>query len=478
MFEQNFKKFEVELNMIPRSILVVDDEEFIRQNLLRIFKEEHYKVHLVNDGTTALQTVGKENIDICLLDLNLPDMNGLDVLRRVKKEQPDLLVIIITGYASVESAVKAIKLGAYDYIKKPFKADAIKLIVRLAFETISLQKKVQQLKLRQKDVSGLDAILGSSKHLNQVKQQVEEYAKYDYETVLITGESGTGKEMIAQALHSISPRSENEFVEINCASIPETLLESELFGFEKGAFTDAKTSKMGLFERADGGSLFLDEIGEMSLSLQAKLLRVLEKKTFRRLGSTKDKKVDVRIIAATNKNLSSAINRKEFREDLYYRLNVLRINLAPLREREDDIVILANDFLMQFNRKFNKSIESFSPDAMRILKQYPWPGNIRELKNIVERICILQKSSVVGISNLPGELTHNTMKSIKDIVVDPRDNQFHSLPEAIENMESNIIQQVFTITGGNISKAATLLKIPRETLRYKIAKYNIGNGEY
>ncbi len=464
--------------MIKKSILVVDDEEFIRQNLFRIFEEEKYKVYLVNDGKSALQIVNNEQIDVVLLDLNLPDMNGLEVLLKIKKDHPELLVIIITGYASVESAVEAIKLGAYDYIKKPFKADAIKLIARLAFETINLQKKVQQLKSQHTGVGGLEAILGSSQHVNQVKQQVAEFAKYDFETVLITGESGTGKELVAQALHSVSPRAENEFVEINCASIPEALLESELFGFERGAFTDAKTTKMGLFERADGGSLFLDEIGEMSLPLQAKLLRVLEKKTFRRLGSTKDKNVDVRIIAATNKNLNVAITRKEFREDLYYRLNVLRLNLVPLRDRGDDIVVLANEFLRRFNRKFNKSIQAFSTEAIKVLRQYSWPGNVRELKNIVERICILQKSPVVEIHHLPGELINNSMKSIQDMAEEPRYNTTDSLPVIIENMESKIIEKAYTISGGNISKAAGMLKIPRETLRYKISKYKIGNGEF
>ena len=386
-----------------RTILIVDDEEFIRLNLKQILKEEKYHVLLQETGKSAINTIREEEVDLVLLDLNLPDLSGLEVLEQMKRFRPDLLIIIITGFASVESAVEAIKHGAYDYIKKPFKADAIKLIIRLAFETLKLKNTVKKLKEQQLLKKGIENIVGTSPAIVQIKNQITEYAKHDSETVLITGESGTGKELVASALHNLSERSGKDFVEINCASIPDTLLESELFGYAKGAFTDAKQNKSGLLEKAEGGTLFLDEIAEMSMSLQAKLLRVIEDKKFRRLGSINDIEVNIRIIAATNKNLKEAISRKEFREDLYYRLNVLRIEIPPLRDRTNDIIILSDYFLSYFNKKFNKYISAFSPDAQNILLEYKWPGNVRELKNIIERICILQKEKEILPQHLPSE---------------------------------------------------------------------------
>ncbi|MGD9898262.1 MAG: sigma-54-dependent transcriptional regulator [Calditrichaceae bacterium] len=460
-----------------KTVLVVDDEEFIRLNLKRIFTEEKYRVLTVSTGKKAMETVKKEDIDLALLDLNLPDMHGIKILEQMKKIQPDLLVIVVTGFASVESAVEAIKLGAYDYIKKPFKADAIKLITRLALETQSLKRTVKRLREEQQEKKGIDLILGSSSVMAHVKHQISEYARHGTETVLITGESGSGKELVASALHTLSPRAEKEFIEVNCASIPETLLESELFGYEKGAFTDAKNRKIGLFERADEGTLFLDEIGEMSLSLQAKLLRVLENKKFRRLGSVDDIEVSLRIIAATNKNLKEAIINKEFREDLYYRLNVLRIEVPPLRERPEDISVLAEFFLDHFNRKFNKKIMGFSIDTKRILLQYGWPGNVRELKNIMERICILQKESVIEMRHLPGELINAQLESGSGNLLRKSDFGGRSFDEIMKETEIRLLEKAYTLSDKNTSKAARLLKIPRETLRYKISKFNIGNGD-
>ena len=392
-----------------KNILIVDDEEFIRLNLKRIYSEEPYRVFLESRGASALKTAEEEEIDLALLDLNLPDMSGIDVLKQIKKVKPGLLVIMITGYASVESAVEALKLGAYDYIKKPFKADAIRLITRLALEAQSLKETVKNLRELQPGM-GAEAILGESEVISNVRNQIKEFSKYDSETVLITGESGSGKELVARSLHYFSSRKDKEFIEINCASIPETLLESELFGYEKGAFTDAKTNKTGLLEKADEGTLFLDEIGEMSLALQAELLRVLENKKLRRLGATEGKVVNVRIIAATNKNLKEAIAAKEFRQDLYYRLNVLPIDIPPLRERGDDVLIFTDYFLQHFNTKFNKNIQGFSEESKMILKQYNWPGNVRELKNMIERICILQKEPMIRPGHLPGELIAGTAK--------------------------------------------------------------------
>ncbi len=452
-----------------KNILIVDDEEFIRLNLKRIYSDEPYRVFLESNGASALKTAEEEEIDLALLDLNLPDMNGLEILKELKKSNPGILVIMITGYASVESAVEALKLGAYDYIKKPFKADAIRLITKLALETQSLKEQVKTLRELQ-PASGVEAIIGESEAISRVKHQIQEFAKYDSETVLITGESGSGKELVARALHQLSPRGERDFIEINCASIPETLLESELFGYEKGAFTDARTTKVGLLQLADGGTLFLDEIGEMSMALQAKLLRVIENKKIRRLGATKDREIDVRIIAATNKNFKDAIAAKEFREDLYYRLNVLGISLPPLRERGDDILLFADYFLQLFNTKFKKSIRGFSEEVKNIFLQYDWPGNVRELKNMVERICILQKEPVINLRHLPIELTAETASVSLDICDELFETRDLSFDEVLQRTEQILIERALSISGGNISKAARLLQIPRETLRYKISK--------
>ena len=461
--------------MSSKTILIVDDEEFIRLSLQQILSEEDYNVILNESGGEALRTVREEEIDLVLLDLNLPDMSGIEILRKIKQYQPHILTIIMTGFASVESAVEALKLGAYDYIKKPFKADAIKLITKLALETQSLKKTVSELIEQKSQGRSIDSIVGESPEISTIKNQIIEYARHDSATVLITGQSGTGKELVASALHHLSSRRDKEFIEINCASIPENLLESELFGYEKGAFTDAKTSKAGLLEKADGGTLFLDEIGEMSPLLQAKLLRVIENKKFMRLGSTSELSSDVRIIAATNKNLKDAIANKNFREDLYYRLNVLRIEMPALNSRGMDVVLLANYFLEGFSKKFNKKITGFSDQAISLLLKYEWPGNIRELKNIIERICILQKQPVVEEYHLPAELTAAGGKAGANHK-DP-DAFESSFEEIIRETEIDLIRKAYDVSGNNTSQTARLLKIPRETLRYKMEKYKIGNGE-
>jgi two-component system response regulator AtoC len=460
--------------MTPSTMLIVDDEEFIRLNLKRIFAEENHRLLLAANGSDAVSIAGKEEIDLVLLDLNLPDMSGLEILKTLKEKQPDLLVIIMTGFASVESAVEAIKLGAYDYIKKPFKADAIKLIVRLALERKALQQQVDDLKQQNKsDVSSSD-ILAMSATMRRVKEQVAEFARYENETVLITGESGTGKGLIAQVLHNSSDRSAHSFVKINCASIPETLLESELFGYEKGAFTDARTRKPGLFAEADKGSLFLDEIGEMSMALQAKLLHVLETKKFRPLGSTQDQESNVRIIAATNKNLKEAIINKEFRDDLYYRLNVLRIDLPPLRDRREDIIPLAQRHLERARQRFRKEITGFSSETEKFLLEYNWPGNIRELINLIERICILQKQAVIEPYHLPSELLESAFESSEAEEINLEDG--FDLDEYLREKEFQVLQKAFILSGKNTSRTARMLHIPRETLRYKLEKLGIMGG--
>ncbi len=452
-----------------QKILVVDDEPIIRENLERILSEENYEVRSVALGKDALNILEETEMDVLLLDLNLPDINGLEVLKEAKKLDSELMVIIITGYASVESAVKAIKLGAYDYIKKPFKADVIKLIVRLAFEAQKLKKKVGNLERRIKKMPNQLNIVAESEEMRQIIRQVTEVARHEEATVLITGESGTGKQIVAQAVHLLSPRKEKAFLEINCAALPDSLLESELFGYEKGAFTDARRQKKGLFEAAEGGTIFLDEIGEMPLNLQAKLLGVLEKKRFRRLGGHRDIEVDVRIVAATNIDPRKAIEKKRFREDLYYRLNVFPIHIPPLRERPDDILALAYLFLLKFSGKFGKNFARIDKKTGEYLKQYAWPGNVRELKNVMERICIMYNEKILNVSHLPKEIiSFEDMASFVDIP----ENVF-DIEAAVNEVTCQLIRRAMKKTGGNIASAARLLGIPRGTLRYKLKKYNM-----
>ncbi|MCK5826616.1 MAG: sigma-54-dependent Fis family transcriptional regulator [Desulfuromusa sp.] len=449
-------------------ILIVDDEAFIRENLVRIISEENYRPISTESPEEALQIVTDEEISLVLLDLNLGSHSGLDVLRAMREVDPEILVIIITGYGTVESAVEALKIGAYDYIKKPFKADAIRLIVKLALETQHLRRKVKRLS---RDSDGINMV-GNSPALLQIFQQIREVAKHETATVLITGDSGTGKELVAQAIHNLSPRSEQPFIEINCGSLPFNLLETELFGHERGAFTDAKTRKIGLFEEADGGTIFLDEIGEMDISLQVKLLRVLEDRKIRRLGGNRNIDINVRIIAATNADLNSMIDSKKFREDLYYRLNVFPIHISPLRERREDIPILLESFLQRFSREFNKTIQQFSREALDLMRRYHWPGNVRELRNVVERICIMHNVEKILPDHLPREIWGESPQSEMAFKYEiPPEGII--LDDVVDQIEKELVGKAFQITGGNVAKTARILNVPRGTLRYKLEKYHL-----
>jgi DNA-binding NtrC family response regulator len=456
-------------------ILIVDDEAFIRENLERILVEDGYRPYSTENPSEAVNQVAEEEVDLVLLDLNLGDKSGLDVLKEMREVDPDVLVIIITGYGTVESAVEALKMGAYDYIKKPFKADAIRLIVKLALETQSLRREVRQLRRESQDKSilGDTEMVGSSPALLQVYRQVREVAKHETATVLITGESGTGKELVARAVHNMSPRKEKPFIEINCGSLPFNLLESELFGHERGAFTDAKNRKIGLLEEANGGTIFLDEIGEMDMALQVKLLRVLEDRRIRRLGGTRSIDIDVRIIAATNRDMKDAIDEKTFREDLYYRLNVFPIHIPPLRDRREDIPSLLDHFLKRFNLEFNKALNEVSREALDLLMRYLWPGNVRELRNMVERICIMHNAEVIKPEFLPAEIWGDGPSK------DAAPFSFEIPPEGIllediiGDVEKELIGKAIQITGGNVAKTARILNVPRGTLRYKLEKYEL-----
>ncbi|MGB9080825.1 MAG: sigma-54 dependent transcriptional regulator [Desulfuromonadaceae bacterium] len=456
-------------------ILIIDDEAFIRENVSRILSEEGYQVCQASNTREASEQVASGEIDLALLDLNLGPENGIDVLKILKELDPELLVIIITGFGSVESAVDALKMGAFHYMKKPFKADALRVIVKLALQTQTLKREVRNLK-RADSLPGRSPMIGRSKPFQEVIDQVREIARIP-STVLITGESGTGKELIARAIHDLSDRHDAAFVAINCASIPAALLESELFGHEKGSFTSATGRKTGLFEEAHHGTIFLDEIGEMDLAMQAKLLRVLQERIIRRVGGIKDINIDVRIIAATNRNLLDKISTGSFREDLYYRINVFPIHIPPLRERKEDIGLIASYFLDTFSRSFGRDFKALSPEATRLMEEYRWPGNIRELRNVIERICIMNYGPSLLAEHLPQEIRGGTPAGAS--ITAQRPVQTAQLPtdtgldEAVMNFEKNIIGQALEKTRGNVLQTAAMLKIPRGTLRYKMDKYGL-----
>ncbi len=450
------------------TILIVDDEAFLRDQLERILGEEGYRVHGVDTGAAALDLADREPVDLVLLDLNLPDVHGIEVLRELKARDPDLLIIVITGYGSVESAVQSLKLGAYDYVKKPFKADAIKLIVRLALETQRLRRRVRALGER---AEAPGPVVAESEAMRRVLRQAASVAGHPDTTVLLTGESGTGKEVVARLIHHRSSRSGGPFLAVNCAAIPASILESELFGHEAGAFTDARRPREGLLEAADGGTVFLDEIGDMDLGLQAKLLRFLETRRIRRLGGVRETEVDVRIVAATNQDLKEAIRERRFREDLYYRLNVFPIHIPPLRERPDDVVPLARHFLAYFGRKFHRDLHEIAPEAQARLRAYPWPGNVREVRNLMERLAITCTGQVLRAEDLPEEFREPGRPAPARWVLPPEGCDL----EAVEReLARSLILQALERSGGNVSRAARLLGLARSTLRNRMMTLGIG----
>ena len=453
-------------------ILIIDDESFICENVERILSDEGYQVCSAASGSQAREVVLENDIDLALLDLNLGTENGIDVLKALKEIDPELLVIIITGYGSVESAVDALKLGAYHYMKKPFKADALRVIVKLALQTQTLKREVRNLKRADNWLPGRSPMVGRSKPLRDVINQVREIARIP-STVLITGESGTGKELVARAIHELSDRYEAAFVAINCASIPGALLESELFGHEKGAFTDASGRKSGLFEEANHGTIFLDEIGDMDPAMQVKLLRVLQERTIRRVGGVKDIDIDVRIVAATNRNLLDKISAGSFREDLYYRINVFPIHVPPLRERREDISSIASYFLDTFSRTFGRAFTSLSPEATILMEKYKWPGNIRELRNVIERICIMNYGPTLLPEQLPREIIDASQAGATTLTQPAQLPDDCGLDDAVMNYEKNIIRLALEKNHANVLQTAAMLKIPRGTLRYKMDKYQL-----
>lgn len=449
-------------------VLVVDDEKLICDMLKTELEKNNYDVTVVNNSKDAIKAIEYTHFDIVLLDLMLPKITGLDLLSLIKEKSPETVVIIITAYGSAESAVKAMKLGAFDYIIKPFSMEEMLVVIKKAEEYSRKLKEVNYYKQEREKRYNLDAIVGSSKAIKEIKDLITRVADADVKVILIEGESGVGKELIAKAIHGSGKRANGPFIAINCASVPETLLESELFGYEKGAFTDAKATKQGLIELADSGTLFLDEIGDMPMTIQAKMLRFLEERKVRRVGGLADISVDVQIIAATNKILKKLVQEGKFREDLYYRIKVVPIYIPPLRERREDIAELANYFIKLFNSEFKKNVKGFSPIAMKMIMQYDWPGNIRELRNVIERAMIFEDEDMIMVERLPAEIIASSNRPSAGGTFEIR-----IPPDGIdiEEVEKELIRQALMLSKGNQSKAARLLNIGVDAMRYRMKKF-------
>jgi two-component system response regulator AtoC len=446
------------------TVLVVDDEALIRYALTERLIAEGYRVLEADTAATALARA-EEGVDLVLLDFRLPDGDGLAVLKRIKERDPDTLVILLTAYSNVETAVEAIKQGAYHYVNKPFNLDEIALLVAQALETTQLRREVRALRASQAQPYSFDRIVGEAPSVATVKALLKKVATSPASTVLLTGESGTGKDLAAKVIHYNSSRASKAFMNITCSALPEALMESELFGHERGAFTGADRQKRGLFEIADGGTVFLDEIGEMVPGLQAKMLRFLEEKTFKRVGGSADIHVDVRVIAATNRNLRDDVREGRFREDLFYRLNVLPINLPPLRERADDIPQLVSFYVDAYSTEFKKRVRAVAPDVMQQLQKYAWPGNIRELRNAVERAMLLADGDTLRSEDFA--VTAGAVARLDDKV---------ALPEAginLDDLERSLVVQALERTGWNQTRAAALLGLNRDQIRYRVEKFNL-----
>ena len=455
--------------MAEERILVVDDEYLIRWTLQQSLEKEGYEVLLAETGEEALDKAREDAPDLMLLDIKLPGMDGYEVLERALKIDESIVPIMITAYEDVESVVKAMRLGAFDYITKPFQFDKIHLSIRKALEASQLKREVKHLREEQRTLFGFDHIVAVSQKMSRVLQVAEKIAQSDASTVLIQGESGTGKELIAHAIHEWSRRGKMPFITVNCAGFPEHLLENELCGHEKGAFTDAKEVKKGLLEVAYGGTLFLDEIGDMNLNLQAKLLRLVEQKTFRRMGGVKDIQVDVRIITATNKDLIKLKNEGKFREDLFYRINVASLKIPPLQERQEDILPLTKYFIQKFNEEFHKNVQKISKGVEDFFFSYSWPGNVRDFRNVIERAMIIGEWDILLMEHLPMELLGQASR--QGVVIEG----IRIPPEGIslEKVEEALIRQALKIAKGNQTKAAKLLDISRDALRYRMQKFGI-----
>lgn len=461
--------------MSKARILVVDDEEDMLENYSRLLSKMGYECLTQRDGRRALEVIDSFEPDIILSDLKMPDISGIDILDRVKELNPHIPVILVTAYGDIPTAVESVRKGAFDFISKPFSAEQLKVTLERAMKYKALADENRRLKEQLRISSDLE-IIGKSEAMREVIEIINRVSMTDA-NVLLTGESGTGKEMVARIIHSRSKRNTKPFIPVDCAALPENLLESELFGYEKGAFTGATTSRLGLLETAHGGTIFLDEIGEMSLSLQAKLLRTLQERVVRRLGSNKFIPIDIRIISATNRNLKRAVQDGSFRNDLYYRLNVININMPPLRERKEDIPLLALHFLRMFSSIYKKEVNSISSEAMSILEDYSWPGNVRELQNVIERAIIMSDGERIELKDLPESLRTRGLETPGlqgDLTHIIHDIPYKEAKEAwLAAFEKNYLQALLDRNSINISRAAEKAGINRKTIHRLIKRYNL-----
>ncbi|MFN3820841.1 MAG: sigma-54-dependent transcriptional regulator [bacterium] len=461
-------------------VLIIDDDKLIRWSLEKNLLAAGYAVETAESGEEGMSKMESFSPDAIILDNRLPGMNGLEVLEGIRQRDPDVVVLFMTAYGTVETAVEAMKKGAYDYINKPFVFEEVAQLLEKGLEKQRLSTEVGRLRRMEQRHYDLSNVIVRSPVMLEVMNLVDKIAHSEAHTVLLTGESGVGKDLIARIIHQKSSRRNRPFVTISCSSVPETLLESELFGYEKGAFTDAKSSKKGQFEMASGGVVYLDEIGEIPLGLQVKLLQVIENRVFRKVGGVRDIHIDVLLIAATNIDLSSAVEAGLFRRDLYYRLNLIPIHIPPLRERREEIIPLAEYFLRRFSEEFRKKFQSIDETVQKVLYSYNWPGNVRELRNIIERIVILENDTSIRWEHLPSELRSlGEDKWLSPPSVQPADddNRFpFRLPEqgiALEEVERMLVIQSLERTNFNQSRAARLLHISRDALRYKMKKFGL-----
>jgi DNA-binding NtrC family response regulator len=454
--------------MTKAKILIVDDEAKMRRILELMLSPDGYSIDLAEDGRHALSLLSKQSYDLVITDLNMPNLTGIELLTALSKQPMPPPGIVITAFGSVESAVESMKHGAVDYITKPFEKEMIRIVVSKALANSTLRRENKYLREEIGKKYSPGELVGDSPQMAEIYELVNQVSRTT-STVLITGESGTGKELLARAIHYGSQRSDGPFIAINCASIPDSLLESELFGYEKGAFTGADKSKLGKFELANGGTVFLDEIAEMSPYLQAKMLRALQERTFERLGGTKKIEVDIRLIAATNRDLKELIANQQFREDLYYRLNVFPIHLPPLRERKSDIGLLAASFVEKFNQEMGKFVLGFSPEAVGILRSYSWPGNVRELQNVIERAVILCNGGEITAKEL------NVNRAESSSLLQQTKAIIRSGCVSLEDIEKNLIVAALEISNNNQVHAAKLLNTTRNTLCYRMKKFEIAS---
>ncbi len=463
--------------MSPSTLLIVDDERTLARSIKLFMSEQGYEADVAENADTALDLLDRLRPDLVLLDVCLPGLSGIELLKRIREFDRNIAVIVMTAYSSIEGAVEAVKLGAFDYIKKPIDLDELKLLADRALESSRLRQELSYYREREVRELPFMGIIGTCDAIRKIIARIRQIAALEEPPpILITGETGTGKGLVARTLHRYSQRALRSFIEVNCTALPATLMEAELFGYERGAFTDAKTSKMGLFEAADGGFLYLDEVGDLELALQGKLLRAVEERVIRRVGGLRDRRVDVGIVAATHRDLEHEVAAARFRKDLYYRLAVITIDLPPLRERGEDILMLATHFLETFNAKYGKTVRMIDERAARILCEYPWPGNIRELSHVIERAVLWSHGEYLSVEQL-SPAPSLQVKPPDPAPAAPLAREVLP-PEGIDlaAWEQSMVEQALRDSGGNQTKAAKLLHLSRDTLRYRLKKFGLSRS--